>query len=119
MVCRAAEADIQDLARRAPTARGGGLRDGAIASAAATTARKTPRSTWAGIAHLAPGCGRAAIAGLPNPTIPAGLARYVSDYRAPTAEEVAAMREETELRNAEYAAREAERQDDEDAGGSD
>jgi hypothetical protein len=39
--------------------------------------------------------------------------------QSPTAEEVAAMREETELRNAEYAAREAERRDDEDAGASD
>jgi hypothetical protein len=35
------------------------------------------------------------------------------------AEEVAAMREETELRNAEHAAREADRREDEDAGASD
>ena len=61
----------------------------------------------------------------PSPS-PAGLASSPAPEetlgpgeRVMEAEEVAAMREETELRNAEYAAREADRREDEDAGASD
>jgi hypothetical protein len=54
------------------------------------------------------------LASSPAPEKTLGVGERVMD-----AEEVAAMREETELRNAEHAAREADRRENEDAGVSD